>query len=548
MRRVKLKEWAWVIVFAALVMALTCVPYIVGVVRSDSAWRFSGFVIAVEDGNSYLAKMQLGAHGQWLLQLSYAIEEHPPSLVYPFFILLGKLIGWMAGTGDALRLHDALVFGYHAARVVFGFALVLVTYRFIAELLPHVRQRRLALIVIVLGGGLGWLLLVLQSPDTPLEFYSPEAFTFLHLYSLPHLAAARALMLGGMLFYLWAVRGHWAWGLAAGGSWFLLTLLQPFYMLIVYTALGLHVAVLAAMAFRQGEHELTRGMDLGAVAVRALWVSAFAGSFGVPITLYTFLLFQVDPIYSLWGAQNIIVSPPPWHYLLAWGLLIAGAVFGLRSLYRRHMIAWAFIAGWLLIVPLLLYVPYNLQRRFAEGAQVPLAAMALLGLTVGIGKGRARRWAARYAPLALIALVLPGTALVWAGGLIAALNPQEPVYHTHDQAATYAFLGKSLPPRAVVMSSYEFGNAAPAYGYFVSYIGHGPETPYLSYKKDVVQQLYRGSTPTYERRDLYNGAGAPYLIIGPHEKALGSFNPARDAADYMHMVFQSGEYSVWALK
>lgn len=547
MRRIKRSEWLWVIVFAALVMALTCAPYVIGAAQSGGAWRFSGFVIGVEDGNSYLAKMQLGAHGQWLFRLAYAIEDHPPSLVFLFFILLGQLIGLIVGTGDALRLHDALVFGYHAARVAFGFALVLVTYRFLAELLPFVRQRRLALIAVVLGGGLGWLLFALRSPDTPLEFYSPEAFTFLHLYSLPHLSAVRALMLGGLLFYLWAVCGRWQWAFAAGACWFAMTLIQPFYMIIVFIVLGMHVTILTVMAFRQGEHELVYGVDLGAAAVRALWVSALAGAFGVPLVLYTFLLFQVDPIYTIWSAQNIILSPPPWHYLLAWGLLIAPGIFGLRLLYRRNMITWALLLGWVLVVPVLLYVPYNLQRRFSEGVQVPLAALALLGLTVGIGKGRARRLVARYAPLALIALILPSTALLYVGGLAAALRLQEPVYQTWDQVATYVFLGNSLPTRGVVVSSYEFGNGVPAYGYLAAFMGHGPETPYLDSKRAWVKEFYSAATVYDARRAMYLQQGAPYVVIGPNERRLGGFDPGRQG-DYLHAIFESGEYSVWALK
>jgi len=63
MVEVKRKEWIWVIGIASIIMMLTTAPYIIGVLRSNDKWRFSGFVFGVEDGNSYLAKMQLGAHG-----------------------------------------------------------------------------------------------------------------------------------------------------------------------------------------------------------------------------------------------------------------------------------------------------------------------------------------------------------------------------------------------------------------------------------------------------------------------------------------------------
>ncbi len=559
MKKISTQEWRWAAIFSAAMMALTCVPYLVGAARSGGDWRFSGFVIGVEDGNSYLAKMQLGAHGQWLFQLPYAIEEHPKSAVYLFYILLGKLAGWAVGTADPLRLHGALVFAFHVARVVCGFGLLLTSYAFVAELLPRARQRRLALMLVALGGGLGWLALALRLPGMPLELYSPEAFTFLDLYSQPHLAAARMAMLGGLLFYLRAVRdaraggAAWRWLFAAAGAWALLTLIQPFYMIIVYVILAMHIAILSVFAFRETEGALTHGLDMGATAVRALWVAALAGLAGAPMVLYTFLLMAADPVYQTWGAQNVILSPAPWHYALAWGLPAVPAVFGLRSLYRRNILAWALVVGWLAVVPLLLYVPYNLQRRFSEGVQVPLVALAVLGLTTGLPTvkrlrpvGR-RGW--RYASLGLVALSLPATILLWVGGIVGASQPAHPMFQNSDQVATYVFLARSVPPRSVVLSSYQFGNAAPAYGYVVAYAGHGPETPHLDTKLEMVAQFYDPKVDAGSRRDSYMLIEAPYVVVGPFERELGAFDPADPTqANYLQRIFQSGDYSVWSLK
>jgi hypothetical protein len=546
MSRIKRSEWVWVTVFAILVMALTSVPYLIGWAHTDANWHFSGFVIGVNDGNAYVADMQLGAHGQWLLQLPYAVEAHPGSLVYLFFILLGKLVGGLVGTADPLQLHDALVIGFHVARVVLGIGQILITYLFLAEMLPLVRQRRLALIVAILCGGLGWLLLAIPQLGQPLEFYSPEAFSFLHLYSLPHLEAVRVLMLGGFLCYLKALKGRWRWALAAGGLWFLMTLVQPFYMVIVYGVLAVQIVILGVLAFRQGEGELTQGVDMGATALRAIWMSLIAGVFGLPLVIYTFLLFIVDPIYQIWGAQNIILSPSPWHYLSAWGLCVLAGLFGLRSLYRRQPLLWTLLVGWMVLVPFLLYVPYNLQRRFSEGLYVPLAGLAILGLTIGFGKAGVRRRVSRLGPLFLIALTLPATGLVWVGGVVAASVPKQPVYQAHDQVNSYIFLAKSLPARGVVLSGFDFGNAIPAYGYLVAYIGHGPETPNLPDKEAQAGRFYDPTTPSTARLEIYQAMGQPYIIVSPQEKANG-FDPAR-LTDYLVKLYESGDYSVWTKK
>ncbi len=546
MPRIKRTEWLWVMALAVIVMVLTSVPYLIGWVRSDATWRFSGFVIGVEDGNSYLAKMQQGAHGQWLFQLSYAVEDHPASFVFAFYLLLGKLIGAIVGTADPVRLHDALALGFHIVRVILGLGQIAASYLFLAEMLPQVRQRRLALLTAILGGGLGWLLLAIPQLGQPLEFYSPEAFSFLHLYSLPHLEAVRILMLIGLLCYLRAVAGRGRWALAAGLCWFLITVVQPFYMVLIYGILGVHIVILAVLAFRQPEGTLTRGIDMGAAALRSLWVSALSGAFGLPLVIYTFLLFLVDPIYKIWGSQNIILSPSPWHYVAAWGLCVVAGLFGLRPLYRRQPLLWTLLIGWFLIVPVLLYIPYNLQRRFSEGIFVPLAGVAVLGLTTVVVKAPIRRMAARYGPLALFALSLPGTGLVWAGGVAVALTPRAPAYQTHDQVNTYNFLARSLPPRTVVLSAFDFGNAVPAYGYLVAYIGHGPETPNLDNKRAQAALFYSPATPNSQRTEIYQGMSAPYVVVTPQDRVNG-FDPAR-LTDYLQKIYESGDYSVWSLK
>ncbi len=92
---------------------------------------------------------------------------------------------------------------FHAARLVFGFALILVSYRFVAVFLRRPAARWLALLLITLGGGLGWLLVIAGHDhlmgSLPVDFFVPEDYSFLILFGLPHLALARAVMLGGLL-------------------------------------------------------------------------------------------------------------------------------------------------------------------------------------------------------------------------------------------------------------------------------------------------------------------------------------------------------------
>jgi len=196
---VRLTGRQWAAGFAVVVMLLTTLPYLLGFASQGEGWRFTGFVFAVEDGNSYIAKMQSGAAGEWLFRTPYSNAIQAGALVYLPFILLGKLA---APPG----MHEQLVALYHLFRFAAGFLAILATYDLIAYFIPGERRRLYGLALAVLGGGLGWILLLLGQDtwlDTmPLEFYSPETFGFLQYYGIPHLALGRADMLWGLMAYL----------------------------------------------------------------------------------------------------------------------------------------------------------------------------------------------------------------------------------------------------------------------------------------------------------------------------------------------------------
>ena len=136
--------------------------------------------------------MERAAQGEWLLQMPYTPEPHAQTLIYVFYVLLGKIAALTS-------LSTAMT--YHGARVLFGLGLLLTVYRFLAEFTQRLAVRRLAWLMTTFGGGLGWLLVALGQSNwlgsPPLDFYLPEGFAFLVLLGFPHIAAAQSLLLWG---------------------------------------------------------------------------------------------------------------------------------------------------------------------------------------------------------------------------------------------------------------------------------------------------------------------------------------------------------------
>ena len=69
-------EYRFVLVFSIIALVIASIPYVVGVALATEQRVFGGFVYAMEDGYSYLAKMQVGAAGHWLFHLAYTPEPH----------------------------------------------------------------------------------------------------------------------------------------------------------------------------------------------------------------------------------------------------------------------------------------------------------------------------------------------------------------------------------------------------------------------------------------------------------------------------------------
>jgi len=304
-------ETRWTLIYSLILAALTSLPYLFATLIPDNTWSFTGFLIAVEDGNSYIAKMLSGSEGAWLFRSPYSTMEQSGVLAFLPYLLLGKL-----SSGS----HHQLVVLFHLFRVLAIPVLALAVYRFSAVFIENIALRRWTLIIATIGGGLGWLLILLGQPEVagslPLEFYSPETFGFLAIYGLPHLTLARGLMLIGFVWYLQDEK-RWR----AGFALLLAGLIHSPELLSAFAALAAHQ--IAILGF--GAHKRAWLRRLG----RTVLPSA-------PLLAYLGYAALTDPYLQAWAAQNLILSPPPILYLFAFVVLLPAAYLGARELLRRR--------------------------------------------------------------------------------------------------------------------------------------------------------------------------------------------------------------------
>lgn len=530
------EERRWAFICASALFLLTSLPYLMGFWSQGSHWVYTGFVFGVEDGNSYIAKMLTGSMGSWLFRTPYTAYPQNGALAFLPYILLGKLAA-------VPGLHVQLVVLFHLFRLMGALFMVIATYWFIAFFIPDISLRRFGTLLAVCGGGLGWISIFglnqLFHWGLPLEFYSPETFGFMSLLGLPHLALGRGLLLIGLLVYLGqSGPGRTSW--LAGSIWFILGLVQPLTVVVGWTIIAVHLIILGLLYSSRTIdiefEELKRFFKKGAGVVL---VSS-------PVALYTFIAFSVDPYLQLWGKQNIITSPPPFDYLMAYLPVLPFVIIAMIQIVKSRNRKYILILGWVLIIPILAYLPYNLQRRLPEGSWVAMVALAMFGLTT------IDRKVVRWIKAALWSTFLP-TIILFSGCLIATLTPQYPLFVPVEELNAFEAINSLAKPGDAVVASFDTSNRLPAWVPVRTLIGHGPESIHLSEIQPRVEGFYKNDS-SFAYEQLLREFQVKYVYLGPDEKKLGGLGAGKEGAinDWLpvkrkliHLVYNQGGIQIF---
>jgi len=522
------KERIWVFWFGVVVMAITAIPYLAALAVEAGTWKFTGFLIGVEDGNSYLAKMLSGAFGSWLFKTPYTTFPQKGTLAFLPYIILGKLA---SGVG----MHAQLMALFHCFRFIAGILCILATYDFISQFVSSLWARRFGTILATIGGGFGFLYVAglggIWQQRLPLEFYSPETFGFLSLFGLPHLALGRACLLWGLSSVMKG--SHPIGKLPLTSLYFLvLVLVQPVTAALAYGLAMLVIAGQIIIRWSEG-HNVKEAITSvwQEMKIRLAWTAAPA----LVLLLGILISFQGDPFLQRWEAQNIITSPPLVDYLLAYGWTIPFVIIAIIFMVRKKINWQPFLIGWVFFLPILVYLPLNLQRRLAEGGWIVLVILVVI-VCERISHGKKMlAWSATLFSLSTIVIL--------AGGLMTALNPSEPAFIPAREAEAFEFLADEAVPGDVVLASYQVSNAIPAWAPVRVVSGHGPESIDGNSINTLVEKFFNGKFTVEQQTEFLLDYQVKYVYFGSSEKGSGSWNP--ESIRSLMLVYSDGEIDIY---
>lgn len=495
----------WLFSTTLFFLVLTSLPYLLGYMRQGAAWRFTGFIFGVEDGNSYIAKMLTGTYGSWLFRSPYTAMPQQGAFAFSPYLLLGKL-------ASNPELHDQLVALFQLFRWLADGLLAFAVFQFSQLFLTDRKSRRIAILLILLGGGIGWLgWLAFPSNWTgrlPLEVYSPEAFGFLSFLGLPHLAAARAFLLFGFVVFLKDETQTPYWSALLGGIfWLAAGFFQPLAIVVGYGILGFYFLL---VFFSHPLKEWRVQVPLFKRCAIIVMISS-------PWVIYNYLSFTSDLYLKAWYAQNIISSPPLQDYAWSYVLFFIAAIPAVLHVLKQRNKTGLVLVAWLLCAACLAYFPYNVQRRFIDGVWIVLVILVVSSYELLV-KSRVVLF---YKAVLVISFAAP--ILVMVVAFQGTWQVSKPVYRPTVEVSMFKAVSSATNFGDVVFCSYETGNAIPAWAPVHVLAGHGPESANLEEIRPEIAAFFSGKKELTWQKELLSRYEVKFIISGPLERALGTW-------------------------
>jgi hypothetical protein len=507
---VQLRERSFLVVVLTAFIALMVIPYFFAWFNASDGRVFSGFLQNPIDGFSYLAKMRQGYQGSWLFTLPYTASPGDGAPINFYYLFLGHA-AWF--------LHLPLILVFHFARIIGALLLGLALYRFFKAVFDQKWQ--LPFVLALLGSGLGWLAISLGYFTS--DFWVAEAYPFLASYTNAHFPIGLAMQV--WLLTLLNSKKEFdgqqiALTLVGSG---LLSITFGFGWVIVFAVLSAWLAWQAWQGINV-RNELRR------------WVCVALG--GGPIAFYQFWIIQNHPTLSQWNEQNLTPAPNVFDLIISFSPAILLATLGLFIAFRSSDQKIRFLAVWMAVGIVSIYLPLDLQRRLISGLFIPVAGLAAFAAFTYLSESKKGR---RMLLGILFSLSAPTVLLILAGGLQAAISQPSSIYLHESELAAFAWLdGNASHP--LVMAAPESGLRIPAYSDGRVIYGHPFETVSAAENRALVEDFYNGQMSGVEAAELLSREGVDYIFFGPREMSIGVLP---DLTDWQ-VVFDADQFQIWA--
>jgi hypothetical protein len=564
--RVTRKELRLFSFLSAIFAIILFLPYVYLYLTTPSDLVFSGNIYDVHDHNIYFSWIYQAAEGKILWKNLFTSIPHEGAVFNLYFFMLGQLVRL---TGMSLDC------SYQIGRLFTSWLLGISVYYFVS-LFFQGKNRFWCWLAAMCSEGLGWLvqaiLYLFDIHITKGEFLSLsidtwiwEGFAFASALYTPLASLAISFLLFILRWtYIAIFSSNIRTALLAGAAFLLVSYVHPYDVIIIATIIfGMYVLL---MIFYP-QHWSRWTLHAGIICL-----------LGLPSIFYNYWILTHNPGLIPWRSQAIGWSPWPLCYIVGFGIPFLGTMLWLLRQINFKIIFLLFVAlivvvflrreglvppgtvkiiiyyfgsilfflfwhikkfrndskdcleklivtVWVILIPLLLYAPFTLQRRLDLGFIIPLCVLFFDWI---LTHSLSENWSRARFKTVLISLIF-----------LSSLTSLDLYYHAFHARVTfyrYNFEEYYIDPfikkeqikafnlmhdkkrMGSVLSSFTTGNQIPRYTGLPVVLGATSQTENFAEMVLKVKSFYSCTASLEESERFLQEKNVAYIFYGPEEQ------------------------------
>ncbi len=542
-KNINKKEWLFLGAMACLVILVTTIPYIYGYLNApQNTYFFAVSGLNKVDYSNYFSYIEQVRQGHFLFEDYFTTEPQPRIILNLFFLTLGIM---------AKIFHLSALVIFHIARIVLIPVFIFVFYLFLSFLFKEKFKQKIGLILVCFSSGWGILLYSLYKNfppwEQPMDLWIPEAVTFLTFYTNPLFIFSLTLIVSIFFLMLLGLENKsYKYAMLAGIAGLILFQVHPYHFPTIFFILGIFWLVLCFYEKKINWRFFNCGLIFSAVSLPSLlyyyWLSSSHW-----LTIHR--IAQAIPMGYTPPIKSLIIS-----YGLLWPLAVIGIYFIIKKPEEKQVSRGAgkkinlsiFLVTWLIAQTVLIYLPFPLQRRMAEGLHLIICILATEGIFFIYQKIKKKN-----VPVILkngfliciisLSLFTPSNIFVISRDLTIFNHPGFSL--PKEIIESMLWLKNNSPENSNIFSvtDLDINNLVPAFSVRKIFAGHGCETAYYEDKIKKTDWFFSNNVYDDKKQNFLKENDLDYVLI--YKKENYSFRP--EEKNYLKQIFKNNLINIY---
>ena len=528
------KEIKFVLLVSLILIVITSIPFIYGYLIKGSSFYNGLHVFSPADGSVYYSFIWQVKDGHYLMSDLFSNEVNSPNLFNPFWL----------GAGLVARIFNFSPFiTFFLLRLILIPLFLFVLYKIISFFLNQFeeRLRKFAFLYSIFATGVSAIVFFfwpkLLRGGWPIDLWVPESSNFLIIFNSPHFIASITLILLTFYYLFLALEEKKIrLSLMAGLLALVLFSFHPFFVTTIYAVSFVYVIFLNIK---------NKKFDLAIFKNYFIFVLV-----SLPSVLYYLYLLSANISLKIKAWQNTCYTPGGISFFISYGLGLFFAIFAIVYLLNKKNLTNKnlFLIIWFVVSIILIYGPFNFQRRLTEGFQVPLTILSFMGL-IAVYNFLKIRWPGlkNFMSWGLLVpfvfLFCLSNVIIYAFDFKYLATKPDNIFINQDIKNAAEWYRSQTSIKETILASAEVGNIIPGLVGRRVFIGHGVETINFNNKGQQMLWFFKTNTDDLAKKEFLQNNHLDYIFYAAKEKELGDFFPQKK--DYLKSVYKNNSVEIF---